>query len=380
MKGTKNRPVSTPRKGANARTPKLPQIPDLQEMDKKGKKLMSIYTLAGLAVIGAGLVGYNLNDNKPGGAASSITYNNQSPRTIYQAGVPSQKSLAEYYLNAGRYQAYQEAMEIRKFLRTERDGDSTAQFFNGMLDRLGPDTAVDAFLISQTPNIPLPPQGDEKYIRILDIMSEKEGMNLSGLKNNQYLFKRAFFQSAAGSFMLTSPEAFALKFGGDVVNSVLEQTGNDEWSVFFKDVLAKVDPASEAYFRQTGSVPTKERAAQLLRQGYTAVLYENEIPTHSSPSYYNEQRSGSITGETVTREVPLDSPGDPRYATPQPNYGRPQQDFNQNMQKAQDDARRAAGQAIQGAGRAAGPTIDALKKILPTPTPQRGRGGGGKQN
>ena len=257
---------------------------------------------------------------------------------IHQSSAPSHISLGDYYEQTGRGVAYSEAMAIQGFFGSGANEYDKIRFLNGTLEGRGIGITLDALLISQAPNIPLPPQGDEKYDRILIKMSEKYGMNLRGLENDQEQLRRAFFYSVV-PIVVRTPEGLAMYFAGDVVNSILEQTGNDEWTSFARDVLAQVDPAVEAYVRQTGKAPTKERAQQLLMQGYTAALYENEIPTYSSPDSIKERRSNSITGETVTREFnPLETYGGPRASNPQPSYENRQHEMSRQIDQSSQQA------------------------------------------
>ena len=289
----------------------------------------------------------------------------------------------------------QQYREVKRFLRSE-DVQLTSEIIGASFAQASPEQRRDTLseleklfgthsalmIFANVSSGGMIPKGMEmEYLR--EYSREKGKDFLNGYANDPEGFERMLFGNITNSVALTSgdPRGYLIDGARAALMSVARDFKQDTYSKHVER-MNRIEQGSgwiNAFRSRTGRDPTPQEFMTLYAQGASGAIREDQLRT-SSPTYVNERRSGSAAGETVTREVPLDSPGDPRYGTPQPNYGRPQQDFNQNMQKAQDDARRAAGQAIQGAGRAAGPTIDALKKILPTPTPQRGRGGGGKQN
>ena len=315
MKGTKNRPVSTPRKGANARTPKLPQIPDLQEMDRRGEKLMGVYKFLalGVAVAGIGFAGGYISNETP-----TQTYEKPRSEIVYNRNVPRPETLSGLYNIFLRHYNMQiiqsEATELSNMIDNGSSGMDIKNNIEDFSRRSGSLAGLNALFIASMPRNASMPTGIE-YEEYVKAYYEETGVNVSGLTLDELdgmLFTHnmdaAFFDptSKIGIAML------ATRYAGKALGPSDYDRHVDRWNR-----AQHYSGNIQTFINQTGRKPNHEELYNLSWQGASGAVREDKVRTiYGTPGYVNERRSGSAAGETVTREVPLDSPGDPRYATP----------------------------------------------------------------
>ncbi len=171
-------------------------------------------------------------------------------------------------------------------------------------------------------------------------------------------FERILFNDGVLNLVVlppTDPRGYLLVGAKAALKSVARDLKQDPYSKHIER-MNRIEQGSgwiNAFRSRTGRYPTSHEFVNLYAQGAAGAIREDQLRTHGNPAYVNERRSGSITGETVSREYsPLGMPGDPRAvgARPSPNNGQEMsRQIDQATQQGLERGRQMGNQAEERA-------------------------------
>lgn len=237
-------------------------------------------------------------------------------------------------------------------------------YFADFENRKGPIKAMNMLLIAgRSSDMPMPTASEyEDYKRAY---YEQFGVNVSSWTPQQMADARfghkldpLFFDvsNPAGIVFLVMHEA------GKAIDPSDFEKHMETWSL-----AQNKSGYIEAFKNSSGHYPRDVFEFDQARQN---VIREDQQSTYGSTSYVKERRSGSITGETRTREFnPLQTPGDPRSIIPRQNANENQREMSRQIdrgtqQQLQRDAERTRQMINQGANQVGGQVKGTLDNIL----------------